>query len=114
MRVLEDFRHIIFRDAPRQALGYRGLAHACLSNQQWVVLAAAAQGLDDALQLYFASDQRVDLASQCLCVQILRVALQRAAGVLLLFGIWLVLWFGWCARMGLVAVSYTHLTLPTI
>src|SRR5215471_19108471 len=39
-----------------------GLAHARLADQHWIVLGAAAQDLDDALDLAFAADQRVKLA----------------------------------------------------
>ena len=103
VRILEDFRHIVFDDAPRQAFGDGGLAHAGLADQQRVVLAAAAQGLDDALQLDFAPDQRVDLAGQRLCVQIQRVVFQRAAGVCcFLFGFGSLCGLVGRARSGLV------------
>ena len=47
----------------RQALGNRGFADASLTHQQRVVLAAAAQDLDRALDLVVASDQRSILPS---------------------------------------------------
>ena len=58
----------------RQALGDRGLADAGLADQQRVVLAAAAQHLDHALDLVLAADQRIDLAGDGERVQVLRVA----------------------------------------
>ena len=76
MRVLEDFRHVVFRDAARQAFGDGGLAHTGLTDQQRVILAAAAQGLNDALQFEFATDQRVYLAGLSLRVKIQRVVVQ--------------------------------------
>jgi hypothetical protein len=64
-------------DAPGQALGDRGLADAGLAHQQRVVLAAAAQHLDDALDLVLAADQRVDLAVARQLVEVLRELLER-------------------------------------
>ncbi len=86
-RLLEDLRHIALDDAPRQAFGDGGLAHAGLADQQRVVLAAAAQHLDHALDLGLATDQRIDLAVLRERVQVLRVLLERgrlllAVGVL--------------------------------
>ena len=79
MRIPEDLRHFIFRNAAGQALGDSGLAHAGFADQQRVVLAAAAQGLDHALQLQVAADQRIDLAGQCLGIKVQRVVVQGAA-----------------------------------
>jgi hypothetical protein len=67
----QDLGHVVLRDAPGQALGNRGLAHAGLAHQQRVVLAAAAQDLDGALDLVVAPDQRVDLAVLGQLVQVL-------------------------------------------
>ena len=85
--LLEDLRHVALDDAPRQALGDGGLAHAGLADQQGIVLAPAAQHLDHALDLGLATDQRVDLAVLREGVQVLRVLLERrrlflAVGVL--------------------------------
>ena len=49
-------------DALRQALGDGGLAHARLADQHRVVLLAAREDLDDALDLVLAADDRVELA----------------------------------------------------
>jgi hypothetical protein len=85
-RAFEDFRHIFFNNAPRQAFGDRRLADTGLAHQQRIVLAAAAQRLNDALQFKVASDERIDLAGQSLRIEIQRVALQRAIITGLLFG----------------------------
>ena len=77
-RILQNFRHFALRHAPCQALGNRGLAHACLAHQQRVVLAATAQSLDHAIDFGFPSDQRVDLAFGSELVQVLRELIERA------------------------------------
>ena len=71
-------------DAPGQAFGDGGLAHAGLADQQRVVLAAAAQDLDHALDLVLAADQRIDLAVLGGLVQVLRELLQRRSLLVLL------------------------------
>ena len=65
------------RDAPGQALGNRGFAHTGFAHQQRVVLAAAAQNLDRALDFVLAPNQRVDLAFLGRLVQVVGVLLQR-------------------------------------
>ncbi|MBC7954860.1 MAG: FtsW/RodA/SpoVE family cell cycle protein, partial [Cytophagales bacterium] len=42
MRVAENFRHVVLRDAPGQALGDSGLAHTSLNKQAIGVLLAGA------------------------------------------------------------------------
>src|SRR3546814_12436689 len=59
-RLLQHLGHVAFDDAPRQALGQRGLAHAGLAHVERVVLSPAAQYLDGALDLRAAANQRVD------------------------------------------------------
>ncbi|MCY1231786.1 hypothetical protein D9M72_442460 [compost metagenome] len=76
--LFQDVRHLVLGDAPRQALGDRGLADAGLADQQRVVLAPAAQHLDHALDFALAADQRVDLAGLGQRVQVLGVLLERA------------------------------------
>ena len=49
-------------DAMGQALDDGGLAHARLADEHGVVLAAAREDLDDALDLLLAPDHRVELA----------------------------------------------------
>jgi hypothetical protein len=73
----QDLGHVLLGDAPGQALGNGGLAHAGLAHQQRVVLAAAAQDLDHALDLVLAADQRVDLAVLGGLVEVLGELLQR-------------------------------------
>ena len=77
---LQQLGHAALDDAAREALGDRGLADPGLAHQQRVVLAPAAQRLDDALELLVAADQRVDLARERLRVQVLRVVVERAVG----------------------------------
>ena len=83
----EDVGHPAFDDAPGQALGDGSLANAGFTDQQRIVLAAPAERLDDPLDLFFAADQRVDLAKHGLLVEVLRVVVERtpsAAGLLFL------------------------------
>ena len=60
--VEQRLRHVAGDDALRKALGDRGLADARLADERGVVLGAARQDLDDALDLLLAADDRVDLA----------------------------------------------------
>ena len=90
-RVLQDVRHLRLDDAPRQTLGQRGLADAGIADIERVVLGAAAQHLDGALDLGLAADQRVDLARRRLLVEVdaiggerLVLALPRLVGLVLL------------------------------
>ena len=80
----QDLGHFLLDDAPGQALGDGGLAHAGLTDQQRVVLAAAAQDLDHALDLVLAADQRIDLAVLGGLVQVLGELLQRRSLFVLL------------------------------
>ena len=60
--VLQGLGHVARDDLLRQALDDRGLADARIADQRRVVLGAAGQDLDDALDLLFAADDRVELA----------------------------------------------------
>ena len=62
LRGLQRLGHVALVNAQRQAFGQRGLADARLADQQRVVLAAAAQHLDHALELELPADQRIDAA----------------------------------------------------
>ena len=84
VRLGQDFRHVFLRDAPGQALGNGGFTHAGLTHQQRVVLAAAAENLDHALDFVVTADQRIDLAVPGELVQVLRVLLQRRGFFVLL------------------------------
>ena len=61
----------------RQALGDGGLADAGLADEDRVVLAAAAEHLDGALELVLAADQRIDLPGRRLLDEVDGVRLQR-------------------------------------
>ena len=76
--ILQDVGHVFLDDAPCQAFGDRGLADAGLAHQQRVVLAAAAQDLDHAVDFFLAADQRIDVAVGSRLVQVLRELVQRA------------------------------------
>ncbi|MNK91906.1 hypothetical protein D3C87_1120230 [compost metagenome] len=76
--LFQDVGYFVLGDAPRQALGDGGLAHASLAHQQRVVLASAAQHLHHALHLGIPADQRIDLAGLGQGVQVLGVLLERA------------------------------------
>ena len=57
----QERRDFAVRDALRQPFDDGGLAHAGLADQHRIVLGAAAQNLDDALQFAVASHQRIEL-----------------------------------------------------
>ncbi len=77
----EDLGHLVVDDALGEALGDGGLADAGFAHQERVVLAPAAEDLHDTLELRLAADERVDLAVDGELVQVLREALERAAGL---------------------------------
>ena len=77
--VLQHVRHVLVDDAARQALGDRGLADARIADIERVVLGAAAQHLDGAVDLLLAPDQRVDAAVLGLLVEVDAVGLERIA-----------------------------------
>src|SRR5690606_14761055 len=64
-------------DALGQPFGDRRLADAGVADIERVVLGAAAQNLDRAVDLAFAADQRVDLAGARLGVQVDAIGGQR-------------------------------------
>ena len=59
---LDRLRHVTVGDLLREALGDRGLADAGLADEARVVLCAAAEDLDHALDLLCAAHDRVELA----------------------------------------------------
>src|SRR5262249_15520016 len=59
--VHEDVRHVVADDLLGEALDDRGLADAGLPDPDGVVLRAAGEDLDDALDLLLAPDDRVEL-----------------------------------------------------
>ena len=60
--VAQHFRHVALGDFLRQALDDGGLAHAGFAEQHGIVLRAAAENLDDALDFVLAADDRVQFA----------------------------------------------------
>ena len=80
----EHLRHVALDDLARQALGDRRLADAGIADEQRVVLLAAAEHLDGALDLGLAADQRIDAARPRLLVEVDAVGLERIGAALLL------------------------------
>ena len=62
LHVLEVWRHIAARDAEREALDHRRLAHPRLTGEDGVVLAPAHQDVDDLPDLLVAARDRIDVA----------------------------------------------------
>ena len=60
--VAEDFRDIAGNNFLGESLGDGGLANACLADQNGVVLGAAAENLNNALDLIDAADDGVEFA----------------------------------------------------
>ena len=60
--IQEDFGHDTAGDFLRQTLGDGGLADAGLTNKHRIVFGAAAKDLDDAADLVFTTDHRVEFA----------------------------------------------------
>ncbi len=87
LRAQQDFRHATLNNTPRKPLGDGGFANTGLTNQQRIVLAPPAQGLNDPLELTFASDERINFAGNRQRVQIKRVIFERTAPGLLLLGL---------------------------
>ncbi len=69
-RWLQHVRHVALDDLAREAFGDRGLADAGIAHIKRVVLAAAAEDLDRAVDLGAAADQRVDLAVLGLLIEV--------------------------------------------
>src|SRR6185312_15566796 len=81
--VFQHGRHVAFDDALGETFGERGLADAGFADVERVVLAAAAQHLDRALDFLVAPDQRIDLALLRKLVEVVRELGQRIAARLL-------------------------------
>ena len=82
-RVEQYLGDFALNDAAGEALGNRGLADAGVADIERVVLRAAAQDLDRALDLRLAPDQRVDLAAFGLLVQIDAIGVECVMAALL-------------------------------
>ena len=59
--VAQEFRHVAVGDFLREAFDDGGLADAGFAEQHRIVLRAAAENLDDALDFVLAADDRIDL-----------------------------------------------------
>ena len=81
-RLLQHLGHLALDDLAGQALGDRRLADAGLADIERVVLGAAAQHLDGALDLVLAADQRIDAAFAVLLVEVDAVGGQRLVTLL--------------------------------
>ena len=79
--VLEDVRHLVVDDLARQTFGDGGLAHAGVAHQQRVVLGAAAEDLDRALDLGLTADQGIDLTLFRFLVEVYAVGVQGFAAL---------------------------------
>ena len=82
--VEQHFRHVALDDALGEPLGDRRLADAGIADIERVVLGAAAEHLDGAVDLGLAADQRIDLAGARLLVQVDAIGRQRVLLLLLL------------------------------
>ena len=80
--VLEALGHVAGDDSLGEALDDRGLAHAGLSDQNWVVFRPPAEDLDDAANLVVSADDRVELALGGGLGQVAAEALERHVLVL--------------------------------
>ena len=80
--VLQHLGHLALHDAARQPLGDGGLADAGIADIKRIVLGAAAENLDGAVDLGLAADQRVDLAVARLLVEIDAIGVERVMGAL--------------------------------
>src|SRR5262249_55884335 len=75
-RPLQDIRNLTLMDAQREPLSERRLSYTRLTNEQRVVLAAAAEHLHHPLDLERSSDERIDLSSSGARDEVRRVGLQ--------------------------------------
>ena len=69
-RIIQYLWHIVLDDTPGQAFGNSGFANPRLTDQQRVILAPAAQYLDDAFDLRLTTYQGVNFALGGSLVQI--------------------------------------------
>src|SRR5690606_15625992 len=106
-RFLQNLGHVALDDLARESLGDRGLANARGAHIKRVVLAAAAEDLDRAVDLVAAADQRIDLAGLRLLVEVDGELVER--GFLLVLRTLLVfrffLFFTFRLRGGLAALA---------
>ena len=87
----QHFRHFAIDDALGKPFRDRGLADAGIADEQRIVLLAAAQHLDRAVDFGIAADDRIDLAVARLLVEVDAIGFERLA---LLLGVLVALGFG--------------------
>ena len=75
--VAQVLGHVAVRNALRQPLGHRRLADAGLADEHGVILAAAREDLDGALDLPVAADDRVHLPAGCQLREVAAVLVER-------------------------------------
>ena len=73
----EPFGHVLIDDAPGKAFDDGRLADAGLADEHRIVLRAAREHLDDAANLFVASDDRIELAAARKLGQVAPVLLER-------------------------------------
>ena len=83
-RVGQHLRHVAHDDAPRQTFRDRGLAHAGIADEKWIVLLPAAEHLNGARDLRAPPDQGIDPARARLLIEIDAIDLERVETALLL------------------------------
>eukprot|EP01132_Coremiostelium_polycephalum_P016380 gene16379-biopygen8373 len=71
--------HLVINNAFGQAFGNRGFTHACLTDQQRVVLAATRQDLRHALNFQLTPHQRIDPPLARQFVEVAGISVQRVA-----------------------------------
>ena len=74
---LEPFGHVLLDDAPGKPFDDGRLADTGLADEHGIVLRAAREHLDDAANLFVASDDRIELAAACKLRQVAPVLLER-------------------------------------
>ena len=62
--------HVTIRNANGKTLDHGGFAHACFASEDWVVLAAAHQNVDDLTNLVIAAKHWIELAFTCALRQV--------------------------------------------
>ena len=60
--ISQEGRHIAVSNALRESLHDGGFAHTGFADQHGIILRATAENLDDALDFFFAPNQRIELA----------------------------------------------------
>ena len=84
-RTFKYIGYIVGYDTPCQAFSDGGLADPGLAYQKRIVLASAAQGLDDPFKFLCATNEWVNLAGKCLRVEVNGEGVQRRSGFFFAF-----------------------------